>query len=135
MTTFQVGVKILFSNSKGQYLLGRRSGFNWGVGKWETFGGRINPGTTLIENLRREILEETGLVYRGTPKLLLAQDIMKEKESGPLHVIRLTYTDRIPAGIIKLSEEHNEHRWFDRSELATLSPIDSFLPEAIALLP
>jgi 8-oxo-dGTP pyrophosphatase MutT (NUDIX family) len=135
MTTLQVGVKIIFSNTKGQYLLAKRSGLNWGEGKWETFGGRIDPGTPLIDNLAREILEETGLIYSGTPRLLLAQDILKEKDGNLTHVVRLTYTGLIPKGVIKLAEEHNEYRWFELNELKSITSIDSYLPAAIALLP
>ena len=135
MVTLQVGVKIIFSNTKGQYLLAKRSGLNWGEGKWETFGGRIDPGTPLIDNLAREILEETGLAYSGTPRLLTAQDILKEKDGNLTHVVRLTYTDVIPKGVIKLAEEHNEYRWFSLDELKSIASIDSYLPAAIALLP
>jgi 8-oxo-dGTP pyrophosphatase MutT (NUDIX family) len=135
MTTLQVGVKIIFSNTKGQYLLAKRSGLNWGEGKWETFGGRIDPGTPLIDNLAREVLEETGLTYSGTPRLLTAQDILKEKDGNLTHVVRLTYTDVIPNGVIKLAEEHNEYRWFSLDELKSITSIDSYLPAAIALLP
>ena len=135
MITLQVGVKIIFSNAKGQYLLAKRTGLNWGEGKWETFGGRIDPGTPLIDNLKREILEETGLSYSGTPKLLLAQDVLKEKDGNLTHVVRLTYTDLIPKGMIKLAEEHSEYRWFTLDELKSITAIDSYLPAAIALLP
>lgn len=135
MITLQVGVKIIFSNIKGQYLLAKRTGLNWGEGKWETFGGRIDPGTPLIDNLAREVLEETGLTYSGTPRLLMAQDILKEKDGNLAHVVRLTYTDVIPKGVIKLAEEHSEYRWFSLDELKSITAIDSYLHPAIALLP
>ncbi len=55
----QVGVKALLRNGEGKYLLLRKSPERYPeIGaKWEIVGGRIEPGTPLLENLRREILE------------------------------------------------------------------------------
>jgi 8-oxo-dGTP pyrophosphatase MutT (NUDIX family) len=58
----QVGVKILLENKEGKYLLLRKSPEKYPEmgSKWEIVGGRIEPGQSLRENLKREVQEEIG---------------------------------------------------------------------------
>src|SRR3989338_7224600 len=65
----QVGVKILLRNNEGKYLLLKRSPEKYPeIGaRWDIVGGRIDAGTPLIENLRREVKEETGLEISSEP--------------------------------------------------------------------
>src|SRR5882762_9709741 len=90
----QVGVKALLKNKEGKYLLVRRNPKKYPeVGpKWDIVGGRINIGSPLIDNLKREIKEEVGLEYTGKPQLLAAQDILKSVEK---HVVCLSYLGEI----------------------------------------
>ena len=85
----QVGVKILLKNKDGKYLLIHRSAEKYPEVKdaWDIVGGRINLGTSLMENLSREVFEETKLKIVGEPKLIAAQDILKTQR----HIVRLTY--------------------------------------------
>jgi len=127
----QVGVKALLKNREGKYLLLRRNPKKYPeVGaKWDIIGGRINPGTPLLENLKREIKEEAGLDYRGIPKLVAAQDILK---SADKHVVRLTYIGEMD-GEPKIDEEHLEARWFTSVEIKALGvgELDSFFKELV----
>ena len=127
----QVGVKALLKNREGKYLLLRRNPKKYPeVGaKWDIIGGRINPGSPLLENLKREIMEEAGLDYQGTPKLVAAQDILK---SADKHVVRLTYIGEMD-GQPKIDEEHLEARWFTSAEIKALGvgELDSFFKELV----
>ncbi len=116
----QVGVKILLKNSDGRYLLVRRNPKKYPeVGpKWDMVGGRINAGTTLMENLKREIKEEVGLNYTGEPKLVAAQDILKSMER---HVVRLTFLGEMD-GEPKIDEDHLEFGWFSAEEIENFDP-------------
>lgn len=51
----QVGVKIFLKNKDGKYLLVKRSPEKYKNvrGDWDIVGGRIEMGSTLIENLKR----------------------------------------------------------------------------------
>lgn len=126
----QVGVKILLKNKDGQYLVVCRNAEKYPEAgrQWEIPGGRINPGINLIENLRREVLEETGLELKYEPKLVTAQDILKPNK----HIVRLTYVGFAEEGPIKLSEEHTEYQWLSLEEISKLEPIDSYLKEVLA---
>ncbi len=87
----QVGVKALLKNKNGKYLLLRRNPKKYpDVGpKWDIVGGRINPGSLLLENLKREIKEEVGLDYVSCSpyrvpiaRLAAAQAALMEKKGG-----------------------------------------------------
>ena len=127
----QVGVKILFKNNEGKFLLVRRNPEKYPeVGaQWEIVGGRITAGSPLLENLKREILEEIGLDYNVIPKLIAAQDILRATGK---HVVRLTYLGKLE-GNPKLSEEHLDAKWFTADEVKSLDRkmIDSYFLELI----
>src|SRR3989338_2838916 len=128
MMELQVGVKVLLKNSEGKHLLLKRSDKKYPeVGpKWDIVGGRINPGTSLLENLKREVREETGLELSDEPKLIAAQDILR----GDKHVVRLTYTASI-AGEPKLNSDHTEFGWFTMEEMKHLENLDNYFSELL----
>lgn len=131
-TLLQVGVKIALRNHSGQYLLVRRSPEKYPdvQDSWDIVGGRIVPGTPLSDNIIREIKEETGLDYEGSPRLIAAQDILRTPGK---HVVRLTYTGELD-GTPKLSDEGLEYRWLTLTELQTLEGLDQYFKAALALL-
>ncbi len=119
----QVGVKILLKNSEGRYLLARRNPKKYPeVGpKWDIIGGRIKPGTPLLDNLKREIKEEVGLDYAGQPRLAAAQDILKIADR---HVVRLAYLGEID-GEPKIDDDHLEAKWLTADEIRQLPEPES----------
>ena len=123
----QVGVKILLKNKEGKYLALFRSLLSAPKGQhWDIAGGRINTGSSLIENLKREVLEETRLEITGEQKLITAQDIFKTDK----HVVRLTYVG-FADGEVKLSEEHSDYKWLSLEEIKNLDPIDKYFKEVL----
>ncbi|MCE9549218.1 NUDIX domain-containing protein [Candidatus Nomurabacteria bacterium] len=124
----QVGVKILLKNKEGNFLVLRRNPEKYSeVHKLlDIPGGRIEPGSTLMQNLQREILEETGLVLSGEPKLIAAQDILRPKR----HVVRLTYLGEAE-GEIKISDEHSEFIWISKKEMMGQEGLDPYLEEVL----
>lgn len=129
--TLQVGVKVLLRNVEGKYLVLKRSE-RYGViaGSWDIPGGRIDPATTLMENLEREVQEETGLTLTSIPRLIAAQDLMP-KPDAPQHVVRLTYAGEVSGEPVLDGVEHTEYRWMSFEELATCEELDTFLKELI----
>lgn len=127
----QVGVKAILQNSEGKYLVLKRSEEKYkGVqGSWDIVGGRIDPGTDLMHNLRREIEEETRLSLIGEPKLLAAQDIMPVPER---HIVRLTYLAMTEGEPVLDGKEHSDYRWVTGEELAGEQDLDRYLKELIA---
>jgi 8-oxo-dGTP pyrophosphatase MutT (NUDIX family) len=129
--TLQVGVKVLLKNPEGKILLLRRSEEKYGKieGSWDIAGGRIEPSTELMANLEREVQEETQLCMDSTPKLIAAQDILKNDR----HIVRLTYTARTEGEPILDLTEHVEYSWVTFDELVALKNLDSYVRELIDL--
>jgi 8-oxo-dGTP pyrophosphatase MutT (NUDIX family) len=127
----QVGVKILMKNEKGKYLVLLRSAIKYPDAgeQWEIVGGRIDPGSPLLENLKREVKEETGLEITGKPKLIAAQDILKSTK----HIVRLTYIGE-GSGDVVLSDEHTDFKWLSLEDIKKLDPIDGYLTEVLKTL-
>lgn len=122
----QVGVKAFLRNPEGNILILKRTEEKYGKtnGTWDIVGGRIDPGQPLIENLKREVLEETGLSLTSEPKLIAAQDILPD---GERHIVRLTYVATVN-GEPKLDLDENvEYKWLTLTELAEQPDLDVYV--------
>lgn len=127
-----VGVKAALKNGEGKVLLLRRSERKYAPlgGQWDLPGGRIDRGSSLFENLKREVMEETGLDLQSEPVLVAAQDIIDDSR----HVVRLTYVGKID-GDVALNEEHTEYRWFSVEEMKALGELlDRFTRQILHLI-
>lgn len=127
----QVGVKVLIRNSSNQYLFLRRStklSTDSNETSWDIPGGRINADEPLLDALKREIKEEIGHSMTTTPKLIASQDIFVETKN--LHVVRLTYTVKEDIPNIHLSDEHDDYRWIDETEIQRVNT-EPYLAEVL----
>lgn len=121
-------MKAFLKNNEGKYLLVRRSPEKYPeVGaKWDIVGGRIEPGYSLMENLKREIKEEVSLELIEEPKLIAAQDILRLER----HVVRLTYIGEIEGEPI-LDEDHTEFIWVSLKEMREIENLDKYAKELL----
>lgn len=126
----QVGVKVFLNNKEGKYLLLHRSSEKYKntKGTWDIVGGRINPGTKLLENLKREVKEETQLEILSEPKLIFAQDIIPDAER---HVVRLTYTADTDGEPVLDTSENVEYKWLSIEELKKQEDLDIYVKEIL----
>ncbi len=126
----QVGVKIFLKNKDGKYLLLERSEAKYpdANGRWDIVGGRINPGTPLLENLKREVREETGLEITGEPRLVYAQDIIR---TGKRHVVRLSYAGDADGEPNLDTEENTAYQWLSLQEIKNHKNLDVFVKEIV----
>lgn len=125
----QVGVKIFLENENGQYLFLKRSSLQYPriLNLWDIPGGRIIPGTSLHENLQREVSEETKLKIIDTPIFITAQDIIRKNEK---HIVRITFKGHTHGTPI-LDKEHTEYQWCTLREILTKKGLDEFTKEII----
>lgn len=121
--TFQVGIKALIRNDKGQILMVHIPEWSGNAEHWDLPGGRIDEGEKFLDTLKRELLEEIGVAYEGTPKQLttLLTNITIPVGDIRLPLIFVIYEVKLPAGsVIKLDPEsaEDEYKWFNPSEAA-----------------
>lgn len=126
----QVGVKIFLRNEKGKYLLVKRCAKKYGKTKgcWDIVGGRIGAGTSLIDNLKREVEEETQLPITSEPRLIYAQDIIREEER---HVVRLSYVGKTIGEPVLDIEENIEYKWLTLEEMRAHDDLDIYVKELL----
>lgn len=124
----QVGVKVFLQNKEGKYLLLHRNTekYKSTQGTWDIVGGRIEKGTPLLENLRREVTEETSLSITSEPKLLYAQDIFVGEER---HVVRLTYTAETEGELVLDTSENDVYAWLTLEEMRRHEDVDVYVLE------
>jgi len=67
------------------------------AGEWDLPGGHVHEGEDILDGLRREVKEETGLSINNVEKV---KDVGSKKY----------YKAELPIGKIKLSSEHSEHK-------------------------
>jgi len=130
----QVGVKVILQREDDKVLLLRRNPRKYPeIGpKWDIVGGRIDIGFSLLENLKREVYEETGLRIIGKPKLLYAQDILNIERFPGRHVVRLTYSAKANGEPV-IDGESTEYNWFSYEEIKDIqiNELDRFFREVI----
>lgn len=78
-------------------------------------GGRLGHGEDLVEGLRREVLEESGLAVDVGP-VVHAWGFVKPDGT---HLVILLYACSSESGEVRLGPEHNHHRWVAAAETAS----------------
>ena len=126
----QVGVKAFLKNKEGKILLLKRSQekYKGTKGTWDIVGGRIDPGSKLIDNLKREIKEETQLEINSEPQLIYAQDIIPNEEK---HVVRLSYIANVDGEPVLDTSENVEYKWLTIDELKKHDDLDIYVKEIL----
>lgn len=120
MTNPIVTVGALLVNEDAQVLLGLRASWKkaW-PDHWDSIGGRVEPGETLDEAMKREVREETGV----TPTEFLWLECVAERRpqlygEAVHHVYAVTAWSGGP--LENVCDEHAELKWFAPDELLTL---------------
>lgn len=118
-----VGVKAFVQDSRSRFLLVRRSTLKYPEVPpgWDIPGGRIHPGTPLLDNLKREIQEETKLTIHDQIRLIKAQDIIRPDK----HIVRLTFVAHADGRPV-LDEENDGYCWLTLPEIKQLPDLDEF---------
>ena len=99
----------------GKVLITKRN-VNPYKGKWCLPGGHINPFENAISAVKREVREETGLVFK--PKFITYVDSFFK--SLNIHHIALFFKGN-PKGKLKNSQEVTEYCWITKKEIKHFS--------------
>jgi ADP-ribose pyrophosphatase YjhB (NUDIX family) len=95
-------------------------------GKWFLPGGRMDPGESVIDCVKREVLEEAGLAVEPVGLLYLDQSIASA--GAGVDRLRFVFKARAVGGAPKIVEDSHSlgAQWFRREDIAGLplrSPI------------
>ncbi len=103
-----IGVKALIFN-EDKFLVMHNKGVEEDL--WELPGGRMEFGETAEETLRREMIEETGLIVNPI-KLLDTWNLIRED----YQIAGIIYLCQFEQGEVRLSDEHDAFRWIGIDE-------------------
>ncbi|XP_036409285.1 7,8-dihydro-8-oxoguanine triphosphatase [Megalops cyprinoides] len=92
----------------GRVLLGmKKRGF--GAGKWNGFGGKVQPGETIEQAARRELLEESSLTVDSLDKIgNIKFEFVGETELLDVHIFRADSFNGDPA-----ESDEMRPQWFE----------------------
>jgi 8-oxo-dGTP diphosphatase len=106
-----VAGKAVIKNNGKILLLQRALDCDFEPGLWELPGGKISYGENLREGLKREVVEETGLLIKvGLP--FDTWNFIKE----PFWVTGVTFICEIIRGAVTISDEHCAFQWIDPAD-------------------
>jgi 8-oxo-dGTP diphosphatase len=104
--------------------------------KWDLPGGKILPGETVEEAIRREVKEETQLTIRIGQVIHVYSNIDQVPKRQTFQIVYLA--EYISGKVILNPTEHTSYRWLRYEEIAGLDAIaflkdlvDSYKPPSI----
>ena len=121
-----IAVKGIIRREDGKVLVLKRSDKDdHKPGVWETVGGGMDMEESPQEALRREIIEETGLMVTvGQPFNVFTF----KKDTGEFK-IGVTFLCEYLSGEVVLSDEHSEYRWIEPKEFSEMESVPSLYEE------
>lgn len=88
--------------------------------KWHFPGGRLDEGEEALEGLIREVKEETNLEIHDL-KPVLTKIFTDEKKYGVFFIAKVKEPYEV-----KISHEHQDFKWFKKSDLDSIGLWQSF---------
>lgn len=92
------------------------------AGEWSIPGGALEVGESLVEGVRREMLEETGLDVNPTEMLAVLDRIVRDHDGRVrYHYVLIDYLCTVRSGEACAASDASECRWVAAEELSTYS--------------
>ncbi len=120
----KVGEYAIILNSKNKFLL--LQFWENHDNKWHFPGGRLNIGDESIKRLKREVKEETSLEMTDIKPFLTKIFDSKSPKYGVFFTAKVKepYT-------VKISDEHQNFKWFSKSEISSIDFKQEFYKELL----
>ncbi len=102
----------------GSVLLIKRA-FEPARGKWSAPGGSVEFGETLVDAVKRETLEETGLEIEVSGLAGVSDVIVSGNGSGKIthHYVLISFFAKVVGGELKASSDAEDARWVALSDI------------------
>ncbi len=110
---------------EGRFLLVRR-GRAPARGLYAFPGGRVEAGETLIEAVRREVIEETGALLSGIEHVV-DLELVSEQDSGRIEFILSVHAAGFAGGEVAAGDDAEAVAWLTVEEMARLPLAGSVL--------
>jgi len=106
----QFEVAAAFCLQNGEFLLVRRHASKVQGGRWSIPGGKVEPGETLPQTVRREVLEETGVDIPEDQLVYVGKVYVRYPEFDYVfHTFKCGLPER-PEMYLR-SDEHTDYCW------------------------
>lgn len=102
----------------GKILVLREAKYEEGTneGKWDVPGGRINPEEPVLDGLRREVMEESGLEVE-VGEVLAVHETFPNIKGEDCHIVRIYYQAKPLNSKVILSLDHDKYEWVCKADL------------------
>ncbi|MEM3422243.1 MAG: NUDIX hydrolase [Candidatus Bilamarchaeaceae archaeon] len=107
----ETNVYVLLFNQDRVLLLRRKDGI------WEFPGGSVEWGEHPEDSAIRELQEETGISVQKPLRFMGVTSAVYKKGENEKHSIYLVYAAETKNMMVKLSKEHDEYRWLNKTEI------------------
>ncbi|MBI2665343.1 NUDIX domain-containing protein [Candidatus Woesearchaeota archaeon] len=85
---------------------------------WHLLGGGVNSGESITEAIKREVLEESGLVVKDLKQISFDEDYEPNKHGVKTHYIFLVFKANYQSGKLKPKDDIFELKWIEKSALS-----------------
>jgi 8-oxo-dGTP diphosphatase len=113
-----LGVGAVILDAERRVLLVLRGGVPM-QGEWSLPGGVLETGETIIEGMKREILEETGVRVEPVQFAGVYDRILRDQSGrAQYHYVLVDHVCKVVAGALKAGSDVVDVRWVRENELA-----------------
>ena len=92
-------------------------------GEWSLPGGALELGETLEDGVRREVLEETGLIVEPLSIIEVLDRIARDNDGQvQYHYVLIDYLCRVAGGSLACATDAADARWATRDDLSSVAP-------------